>query len=93
MIDGAPVAECPRAARVVADHATHRATVVGRGVGTEAQPVGGREALQIVEHDPGIDGRRPRIRVDLVDRREVPANVHDDTGADRVAGDGRPAPS
>ena len=80
----AAVAERARPARVVADHPADRAAVVRRRVRSEPQPVrrGGR--LQRGLHDPGLDPGRTRLGVELADPGEVPADVHDQAGADGV---------
>ena len=81
----AAVAERARPAGVVADHPADRAAVVRRGVRPEPQPVRRGRRLQRGLDDAGLDAGRPRLRVHLADAGEVPADVDDQAGADRVA--------
>jgi hypothetical protein len=48
-----------------------------------------RGPAEVVEHDPGLDARRPRGRVDLEDARQVAARVEDDRGVAGLAGQAR----
>ncbi len=81
----AAVAERARPTRVVADHPADRAPVVGGRVGTEAQTVRCRGALQLGLHDTRLHPRGPGLGVDGEHPVQVTREVDDDAGPDGVA--------
>ncbi|POM26722.1 hypothetical protein BTM25_11280 [Actinomadura rubteroloni] len=80
-----------RSARVVADHSAERAAGMARRVGAEGQAVASGGGAQVVQDGAGPHHRRPGLRVHGPDGVEMPRDVHDDAGTDRVPGDGRAA--
>src|SRR6185437_8821546 len=82
-----------RTARVVADHSAERAPRVRRRIGAESQPMRFGRRTQIVEHDARLNSRDPRHRIDLQDRRHIPAEVDDDGFVAALTGERRPSTS
>ena len=60
-----------------------------RRIGAEAQPERRALALEFVQDDPGLDGRRGGIGVDPHHLIEVAFEINHDPRADRVTGDRR----
>ena len=93
------VAHRAPAARVVAGHATDGRPRGCRDVDGKPQPVRLELAIEIVEHDAGLDCHAPVLDVEIQDAREVLRAIDDERFADGLAGlrraaaarqDGRP---
>jgi hypothetical protein len=83
--DGAAVADGVVAACVVADHAAKRGAAVRRGVWAEFQTVGPGDALQVIEHRPGLNDGAARLGIHTQHPVHVPREVDDQSGTDCVA--------
>ena len=91
-VDGLAVPDRACAGRVVADHAAQVGAAAGGHVGAELQLVGCGRRIQLVEHDTRLHARGARLRIN-VDPVHVLAEVDDQPGPDRLAGQAGAAPA
>ncbi len=91
MIDGLSIPNGAGTGRIIADHAPQVGAVARRHVGPELQAMPRRRRVQLIEHDAGLNARGARLHVDFQNLVEVPAEIDDQAGPDRLAGQTRPS--
>lgn len=92
VVDHLAVEDRPRSAGVVACHAADSAAACGRWLDGEEKAVGAELRIQALEHHTGLDSDGALLGVIALDGVEVPAEVEDEPGADRLSVLGRPSP-
>jgi hypothetical protein len=74
------------AAGVVADHASERAAVVGRGIGREGEVMFLSFGAKAIEDDAGLNARDAARGIDFEDARHVLRKVEHDGGVTALSG-------
>src|SRR4029077_10063775 len=76
-----------RPARIVADHAADRASILGSGVGGKEKTVLCNSGVEMRLHDAGLTQRDPPLDVDMQNRVHVLGEVEYECGVAGLAGE------
>ena len=89
MMTGGSIDERMCSARIVPDHPADTATVARRCLRAEKKPVRLQRDVQLIAHDARLDAGPAPVGIDFQYMVEMPADIHDNTIANHLPGNGR----